>query len=176
MIPNVVVRPASDDDMVAISKIYAHYVYHSTATFETEPPDAGEMSRRRAEIRQRELPYLVAEKGGAVVGYAYATLYRPRKAYRFTVEDSIYIHPEHTGQGLGRMLLPVLIEASAQSGAREMIAVIGGSDNLASVQLHSRFGFRHAGVLKSVGFKFGRWLDSVLMQCPLGSGDKTLPE
>jgi L-amino acid N-acyltransferase YncA len=158
------VRPSNESDIEAISRIYAHYVRHSTATFETEPPDVTELRRRRADIRQRNLPYLVAERNGSVVGYAYATPYRPRNAYRFTVEDSIYIHPEHVGKGLGKTLLSALISVCAQSGARQMIAVIGGSDNTASIRLHKSFGFRHAGTLQSVGFKFEQWLDTVLMQ------------
>jgi len=174
--PSVKVRPSNDNDIAAITEIYAHNVCHSTVTFETEPPDAAEMARRRAEIRQRNLPHLVAELDGILVGYAYATPYRPRKAYHFTVEDSIYIHPKHIGQGLGRVLLPALIEACVQHGSRQMMAVIGGTDNAPSIRLHERFGFCHAGVLKSVGFKFGRWLDTVLMQRTLGSGDTTPPE
>jgi phosphinothricin acetyltransferase len=158
------VRPSNESDVEAISGIYAHYVRHSTATFETEPPDITEIACRRADIEQRNLPYFVAEKDGFVVGYAYATPYRPRNAYRFTVEDSIYIHPEHVGMGFGKALLSALIDACAQSGARQMIAVIGGSDNAASIRLHESFGFHHAGTLKSVGFKFEQWLDTVLMQ------------
>jgi L-amino acid N-acyltransferase YncA len=158
------IRPSNESDIEAISRIYAHYVRHSTTTFETEPPDVTELSRRRADIKQRNLPYLVLESNSSVVGYAYATPYRPRNAYRFTVEDSIYIHPEHLGQGLGKTLLSALINGCAQSGARQMIAVIGGSDNAASIRLHKSFGFRHAGTLQSVGFKFEQWLDTVLMQ------------
>jgi phosphinothricin acetyltransferase len=161
---NAKVRAAHDADADAITRIYAHYVLDSTATFEIEPPDAAEMSRRRADVQQQNLPYLVAEFNSAVVGYAYATPYRPRKAYRFTVEDSIYLHPEHTGKGLGKMLLAALIEECAQSGAQQMIAVIGGSDNAASIRLHESFGFHHVGILQSVGFKFDRWLDTTLMQ------------
>lgn len=173
--PGVAIRAANDDDIAAVTRIYAHYVRHSTATFETEPPNVQEMLRRTTDITQRNLPYLVAERDGAVLGYAYAVPYRPRKAYRFTVEDSIYIHPECLGQGLGRALLPALIEACEQRGARQMIAVIGGSDNAASIRLHERLGFRHAGVLRAVGFKFGRWLDTILMQRSLGGGDTTVP-
>lgn len=158
------IRPSNENDLEAISRIYAHYVRHSTATFETEPPDTIEIGRRRAEIKQRNLPYLVAESNGSVVGYAYATQYRPRNAYRFTVEDSIYIHPEHVRNGFGKALISALIDACTQSGARQMIAVIGGSDNAASIHLHDNFGFHHAGTLKSVGFKFEQWLDTILMQ------------
>jgi L-amino acid N-acyltransferase YncA len=158
------IRPSNESDIEAISRIYAHYVRHSTTTFETEPPDVAELGRRRADIKQRNLPYLVLESNSSVVGYAYATPYRPRNAYRFTVEDSIYIHPEHLGQGLGKTLLSALINGCAQSGARQMIAVIGGGDNTASIGLHESFGFRHAGTLRSVGFKFEQWVDTVLMQ------------
>lgn len=158
------VRAVNDGDTTTITEIYAHYVLHSTATFEIEPPDAEEMARRRAEVQQKNLPYLVAELNDIVVGYAYATLYRPRRAYRFTVEDSIYIHPGHIGKGLGKILLTELIQACEQSGVRQMIAVIGGSDNTASVHLHERLGFQHIGILREVGFKFGCWLDTTLMQ------------
>jgi L-amino acid N-acyltransferase YncA len=174
--PNVTIRASSAHDVAAIAEIYAHYVRHSTATFETEPPDVAEMARRRADTNQRNLPYLVAEQDGVVIGYAYAVPYRRRKAYRFTVEDSIYVHPDHTGQGLGAILLPALVEACVKRGARQMIAVIGGNDNAASIRLHEKFGFRHTGVFQSVGFKFGRWLDTVLMQRALGNGDGSLPE
>lgn len=169
------IRPASDNDLAAIVEIYAHYVRNGTVTFEIDPPGHAEIARRRAEVEAHGLPYLVAEVEGVVLGYAYAVPYRPRRAYRFTVEESIYIGPAHTRRGLGRLLLPALIEACERWGARQMVAVIGGSDNLASVRLHERFGFRHAGVLRSVGFKFGRWLDSVLMQRTLGAGDTTMP-
>lgn len=163
------IRAANDGDTAAITGIYAHYVLHSTATFEIEAPDAAEMSRRGADVQQKNLPYLVTELNGDVVGYAYVTPYRPRKAYRFTVEDSIYIHPDHTGKGLGKILLAALIDACTKTGARQMIAVIGGSENTASVGLHERFGFQHVGILKSVGFKFDRWLNATLMQKTLTS-------
>lgn len=169
MTSNVKVRVANDGDAVAIAGIYSHYVLNSTVTFELEAPDAAEMSRRRADVQQKNLPYLVAEISGTVVGYAYATPYRPRRAYRFTVEDSIYLHPDHTGKGLGKTLLTELIQVCEQGGARQMIAVIGGNDNAASVRLHERFGFQHVGVLKSVGFKFDRWLDTTLMQKTLAT-------
>ncbi|HZT30614.1 MAG TPA: GNAT family N-acetyltransferase [Bryobacteraceae bacterium] len=172
----VLVRPASDTDLPAITAIYAHHVRHGTATFEIDPPDLAEMTRRRAELERRGLPYLVAESDGLVAGYAYAGVYRPRVAYRFTVENSIYVHPGHQGQGIGRVLLPALIEACEQRGLRQMVAVIGDRNNLASIRLHERFGFRHVGVLENVGFKFGRWLDTVLMQRALGAGSAAPPE
>jgi phosphinothricin acetyltransferase len=157
-------RDASDADLPAIADIYAHYVIHTTASFEIEPPDIAEMGRRRQAVINLGLPWLVAEIDGSVAGYAYATLYRPRKAYRFTVEDSIYIHRDHAGKGIGAELLGRLIQSCQAWGARQMIAVIGGSDNAASIKLHTRFGFRHAATLTGVGYKFDRWVDSVLMQ------------
>lgn len=173
--PGAKIRPATDSDIPAITAIYSHHVLHGTASFEIDPPDEHEIARRRAEIERRSLPYLVAELDGAVVGYAYAGAYRPRIAYRFTVENSVYIHPARLGQGLGRLLLKTLIGACEQRGCRQMIAVIGDSANTASIRLHESLGFRHAGVLKSVGFKFGRWLDTVLMQLPLAEADQTRP-
>lgn len=170
------VRPATSSDAPAISGIYAHYVRNSSVTFEVDPPDYAEIERRMADVHARDLPYLVAEVESAVIGYAYAVPYRPRPAYRFTVEDSIYLHPSHTGRGTGRLLLSALLDACEQWGARQMVAVIGGSDNLASVAMHEKLGFRHVGVLQSVGFKFNRWHDSVLMQRELACGGWTLPE
>jgi phosphinothricin acetyltransferase len=162
-------RHATEADLPAIAAIYAHYVLHTTASFETEPPDVAEIARRRQAVLDLALPWLVAEADGAVTGYAYATLYRPRRAYRFTVEDSIYIHRDHAGKGLGAELLGRLIQACETWGARQMIAVIGSSDNIASIKLHTRFGFRHAATLTNVGYKFDRWVDSVLMQRPIGT-------
>ena len=169
-------RASDESDIPAIAEIYAHYVRHSTASFETEPPDAAEIARRRAQVVGIGLPWLVAEVDGVVAGYAYAGPYRPRRAYRFTVEDSIYIRPAHAGQGIGAALLDRLVGACEQWGARQMVAVIGGSDNLPSIRLHEKFGFRHAGLLRAAGFKFGRWADSVLMQRAIGLGDTTAPE
>lgn len=169
------IRPASEADLEAIAAIYGHHVRNSAATFELEAPDAQEMGRRRADIVQRGLPYFVAEVGGKVAGYGYAGAYRPRPAYRFTVEDSLYIHPERIGQGLGRLLLDRLIEACKQQGCRQMVAVIGDSGNAASIGLHERFGFRKVGVLEGVGFKFGRWVDTVLMQRNLSDGQTSDP-
>ncbi|MCW2248927.1 phosphinothricin acetyltransferase [Azospirillum fermentarium] len=171
--PAVRVRPSHDGDVAAITAIYAHHVLNGTASFEEVAPDAAEIARRRAGMLAQGFPYLVAEIGGEVVGYAYAGLYRTRSAYRFTAEDSIYIHPDRARQGIGRALLPELLDRCTALGYRQMVAVIGGTDNLGSIGLHAAFGFTHAGRLPAVGFKFGRWIDSVLMQRPLGDGDGT---
>jgi L-amino acid N-acyltransferase YncA len=163
----MLVRLSTDVDILAIAEIYGHHVRHGVATFEIDPPDANEMARRRTEVLQRGLPWLVAEIEGSVLGYAYATQYRSRAAYRFTLEDSIYVHPMHMSKGIGKLLLPELIARCQEVGARQMVAVIGDTDHPASIKLHARFGFRHVGVLQAVGFKFDRWLDTVLMQRPL---------
>ena len=162
------VRAARDADVAEIAAIYGHYVRTALATFEVDPPDAAEMARRRAGVLAHGLPYLVAELEGSVAGYAYAAPYRLRPAYRFTVENSVYVHPAHAGKGLGRLLLSGLIAGCEAAGARQMVAVIGDSGNAASIGLHAALGFRHVGVLRSVGFKSGRWVDTVLMQRPLG--------
>jgi phosphinothricin acetyltransferase len=171
----VVLREATDADTAAVQAVYAHYVRHSLATFEEEPPDAAEMARRRADIVGRGLPYLVAELDGMVKGFAYAGPYRLRSAYRFTLEDSIYVAPEALGRGLGRRLLFEIIGRSTALGYRQMVAVIGDSANAASIGLHGHLGFQPVGILRAAGFKFGRWVDSVLMQRPLGPGDATPP-
>jgi len=166
----ITIRAARDADMAQIAAIYAHHVRHGLASFEEVPPDAAELARRRAEIVGRSLPYLVAAGGDAIVGYAYAGPYRPRSAYRFTVEDSVYVHPDRAGRGIGRRLLPAVIAACAATGARQMVAVIGDSANAASIALHAACGFRNVGVLCAAGFKHGRWVDTVLMQRALGDG------
>lgn len=159
------IRPSRDADLPRIAAIYAHAVLTNEATFEIEPPTVEEMQRRRADVLLRGLPYLVAECDGEVAGYAYATPYRPRPAYRFTVEDSIYLDPRWQGRGIGHALLEVLIEECLRAGARQMIAVIGGGlGNEASVRVHARCGFVEAGLLRNVGYKFDRWLDTLLMQ------------
>ena len=157
-------RPAAAADFEAIASIYRHHVLTGCATFELEPPDADELRRRWRAVLDLGLPYLVAEADGLVAGYAYATQYRPRPAYRFTVEDSVYVRSDLKGKGLGSLLLAGLITACEAGQWRQMVAVIGDSANTASVRLHARLGFRHVGTLQNVGFKFGRWLDTVLMQ------------
>jgi phosphinothricin acetyltransferase len=169
------IRPSQEGDLAAICVIYGHHVRHGLATFEEAPPDVAELARRRAELLARGLPHLVAELEGAVVGYAYAGPYRPRPAYRHTVEDSVYLAPAHIGRGVGRALLAQLIDACTAAGYRQMVAVIGDSANAPSIGLHAALGFRQVGLLRSVGFKLGRWVDSVLMERPLGPGDSTLP-
>ena len=161
---SAIIRSAGASDMDAIAHIYAHHVSHGTATFEIEPPDSSEIGRRWSEVTAKGLPWLVADDGGEVVGYAYAGPYRPRLAYQHTVEDSIYVRADRLGTGVGRLLMPALIDATKACGMHQMIAVIGDSGNQASIQLHRRFGFQDAGLLKDVGFKFGRWLDTVFLQ------------
>jgi L-amino acid N-acyltransferase YncA len=161
---SVILRPAAATDMEAIALIYAHHVTYGTGSFETEPPDTREMTRRWSEVKARGLPWLVAEVGDEIGGYAYAAPYRARIAYRRTVEDSIYVRADRLGTGLGKLLMPALISATQTCGMHQMIAVIGDSANQASIRLHRRFGFREVGVLKDVGFKFDRWLDTVFMQ------------
>ena len=168
-------RAATPDDIGEIHSIYAHHVLKGLASFEEEPPSPAELRRRYDEVTGRGLPYLVAEFGGMVAGYAYCTLYRARSAYRYSLEDSVYVRPDAQGRGIGIMLLDQLIGRCEALGYRQMIAVIGDSANAASIGLHARAGFLRVGTLRSVGFKFGRWVDSVVMQRPLGSGDATPP-
>jgi phosphinothricin acetyltransferase len=170
------IRASRDDDLAAITAIYGHHVRHGSASFETEPPSLEEMGRRRAELIARGYPYLAAEDGAGIAGYAYAGPYRSRPAYRDTVENSVYLRPDAIGRGVGRRLLEVLIGDCAARGYRQMIAVVGDSGNIASIRLHERAGFRLIGALKSVGFKHGRWLDTVLLQRPLGPGDGAPPQ
>jgi phosphinothricin acetyltransferase len=168
-------RPSIEADMPAITAIYAHHVLHGTASFEIEPPGLEDMCRRRESVLAKGLPYIVAEADGAVVGYAYAGTYRPRAAYRDSVENSVYIRHDMLGYGIGRRLLEELIRQCEARDLRQMIAVIGDSAHIASIRLHERCGFRHVGTLTSVGYKHGRWLDSVLMQRRLGAGDAAPP-
>jgi L-amino acid N-acyltransferase YncA len=162
------IREAREEDMAAVQAIYAHHVLHDTASFEEEPPSVAEMMRRRGVVIERGLPYLVAERNSAVVGYSYAMPYHGRSAYRFTIEDSVYIDHRFMRAGIGRALLSSLVDRCAAGQWRQMIAVIGDSGNVGSIALHASLGFRHAGALRNVGFKFGRWIDSVLMQRDLG--------
>jgi phosphinothricin acetyltransferase len=171
----VLVRDAVDADMPAIQAIYAHHVLHGLATFEEVPPSVGEMAQRRAAVLNAGLPYLAAEVAGAVVGYAYATPYRPRPAYRHTIEDSIYVAHGLGGRGVGRALLCALVERCELGPWRQMLAVIGNSGNAGSIGVHRSCGFEPVGTLRSVGFKLGRWVDTVLMQRSLGDGDRSAP-
>ena len=165
------IRPARTSDIPAINRIYAHAVEHGTASFELTPPNEAEMARRMKYLLDRNFPYLIAETDDVCCGYAYAGPYRARPAYRWTLEDSVYIVPDMHRRGIGRALLVALIETSQARGFRQMIAVIGDSTKqAASVGLHEAIGFRHVGILQDVGFKHGRWLDSVLMQYTLGPG------
>ena len=171
------IRPVGSADLPQIQAIYAHHVATGTASFEEEPPDLAEMTRRCDALLAVGLPYLVAaEPDGKILGYAYAGPFRPRRAYRFSVENSIYTRPDSAGKGIGRALLTALIRQAAAWGARQMIAVIGDSGNAGSIGLHKALGFQPIGVIRSVGFKHGRWLDSVLMQLSLGDGDASPPQ
>ena len=172
----LLVRPSADDDIPPITRIYAHHVLHGLASFEEIPPDEAELAARRRDVLRHGLPYLAAEQAGAVVGYCYAAPYRDRSAYRFTIEDSVYTDAARVGQGIGRALLARLIEVGEQGPWRQMIAVIGDSENHASIRLHAAQGFRMIGTHPAVGFKFGRWVDSILMQRELGQGARTLPQ
>jgi phosphinothricin acetyltransferase len=171
----LVVRDAADADMPAIQAIYAHHVLHGVASFEEVPPSVQEMAERRASVLKAGLPYLAAELDDTLVGYAYATAYRPRPAYRFTLEDSVYVAQGLDGRGIGRALLRALIERCERGPWRQMLAVIGNSGNAGSIALHRRLGFQPIGTLRSVGFKHDRWVDTVLMQRALGDGDGSAP-
>ena len=170
-----VVRDATDDDLAAIQAIYAHHVLHGVASFEETPPDIAEMRARRDKVLDHGLPYLVAECGGTVAGYAYATPYRPRSAYRFTIEDSIYIDEAQRGRWIGRALLGALIARCEAGPWRQMLAVIADGGRGGSTSLHRAFGFEPIGTLQSVGFKHGRWIDTALLQRPLGEGASVHP-
>ena len=169
------IRSAEPRDLAAITRIYAHAVSQGTASFELEAPDEREMTRRYSELRDGGFPFIVADINGVLAGYAYAGPYRARPAYRFTVEDSIYIDPTMQRRGIGRALLTRLLAETEAAGFRQMIAVIGDSANTPSIALHAAAGFRMVGTFESVGYKFGRWLDSVLMQKALGKGATTVP-
>ncbi|HJQ55940.1 MAG TPA: GNAT family N-acetyltransferase [Vineibacter sp.] len=169
------IRESRDDDIAAITRIYGFHVLHGLASFEEQAPSEAEMARRRADVLAKGYPYIAAERDGKLVGYAYASAYRPRPAYRFAVENSIYIDQEDRCGGVGSALLPALIVRCTAGGYRQMIAIIGDSANAASIGLHAKFGFRMIGTIASVGWKHGRWVDSVLMQRALGDGDGAGP-
>jgi phosphinothricin acetyltransferase len=172
---SVIVRDAAAYDMSAVARIYAHHVLQGLATFEEQPPAAGELLGRRAAIVEAGLPYLVALAGSRIVGYAYASGYRARSGYRYTVEDSVYVEDGLGGLGIGTALLAALIARCESGPWRQMLAVIGDSGNAASIALHRRLGFEPTGTFCSVGFKLGRWVDTVLMQRPLGAGGRSPP-
>lgn len=171
--PSVTIRPCEEADMEAITDIYRHAVLYGSASFEIEPPSVETMRERRQVLLSGGFPYIVAEVEGAVVGYAYAGPHRARPAYGATVEDSIYVDPNRKGLGIGKTLLLALIDEATAKGFRQMVAVVGDSDNAASVGVHRAAGFDMVGTLKSVGWKHNRWLDIVLMQRPLGEADTT---
>jgi len=172
---DIVVRPSSDDDVEAMIAIYAHHVQRGLGEFDFEPLHGDDIKRRRKNMARRRLPHLVAEHDGAVIGYAYAVPFRKRPAYRYAVKHSIYVHPDHLNSGVGRRLLPALIDACTTAGYRQMIAYIDLA-NLPSQRLHETFGFEQAGLLKAVGFRYGRWTDSILMQRALGPGGTAPPD
>jgi L-amino acid N-acyltransferase YncA len=171
----MLIRNTTDDDVIAVQAIYSHWVLHGTASFEIEPPSVDEIRQRRNDVLAKGLPYLCAEHEGTLIGYAYANSFRPRPAYRFCVEHSVYAHPDARRSGVARLLMAELVTRCEQAGARQMIAVIGGVDNKASIALHSVMGFEHVGVMSGTGWKFDRWLDTVLMQRTLGLGKSTPP-
>jgi L-amino acid N-acyltransferase YncA len=172
----ITIRPSRDEDVAAITAIYAHHVLNGTGTFETEPPTAADMAARRSDVLGKNLPYLVAEEAGEVLGFAYCNWFKPRPAYRYSAEDSIYLAEAARGHGLGSRLLAALSEAAEAAGIRKLIAVIGDSANAGSVGVHRAQGFTHVGVLKDCGWKFGEWRDVVLMEKVLGAGSTTQPE
>lgn len=169
-------RPSTDADVPAITAIYGHHVTHGTGTFETTPPTQEDMAARRADVLAKGLPYLVAELEGRVVGFAYCQWFKPRPAYRFSAEDSIYLDPDAAGQRLGNKLLGELARQAEAAGVRKLIAVIGDSGNVRSIGVHRAMGFRHVGTIEACGWKFGRWLDIVLMEKSLGQGSRTPPD
>jgi phosphinothricin acetyltransferase len=169
------IRPSRDPDVAAITAIYSHHVLHGTGTFETTPPSESEMAARRQDVLAKGLPYLVIEEGGRVLGYAYCQWFKPRPAYRFSAEDSIYMHPDAAGKGLGKVLLAELMKEAEAVGVRKLIAVIGDSANTASVGVHKALGFAPVGTIKDCGWKFDRWLDIVIMDKAIGEGATTRP-
>jgi phosphinothricin acetyltransferase len=176
MTASVSIRDSTDADLGAIQAIYAHHVAHGLGSFEEIPPDIATMAERRAALLAKALPYLVAERAGRIAGYAYAGPFRPRAAYRYSLEDSIYVAPDALGGGIGRGLLEALLARAEAWGARQMVAVIGDSANAGSIGLHKALGFRMVGVFEAIGYKHGRWVDIVMMQRPLGRGCDVPPE
>ncbi|MCK5546988.1 MAG: N-acetyltransferase [Rhodospirillaceae bacterium] len=170
----IIIRDCEAADMDAVTRIYAHHVERGLSSFEETAPDVQEMTGRHYAILQRNHPFMVAEINGRVLGFAYASTFRPRSAYNFTVENSVYVEPSATGQGIGSKLIEQLIDTCTELGFRQMIAIIGDTENHASIRLHERFGFKQVGLLNATGFKFGRWVDTVIMQRSLGDGNTTL--
>ncbi|MCW5255052.1 N-acetyltransferase family protein [Verminephrobacter aporrectodeae subsp. tuberculatae] len=170
------IRPSAASDIPAIAAIYRHHVLHGTGTFEIDPPCEADMAARRADVLARGLPWLVAEKDGQVLGFAYANWFKPRPAYRFSAEDSIYVSDSARGLGLGRRLLTEVATQAEAAGVRKLLAVIGDSANAGSIGVHRALGFTEVGIMRSVGWKFGAWRDVVLMEKPLGEADRTAPE
>ena len=170
------IRPAIDADIGAITTIYAHHVLHGTGTFETTPPNEEDMAGRRRDVLAKGLPYLVVEDASGVLGFAYCNWFKPRPAYRFSAEDSIYLAPDAQGLGLGRLLLTELMAQAERAGVRKLIAVIGDSANDGSIGLHKACGFTHVGILSACGWKFDRWLDVVMMERSIGLGSSAAPE
>jgi L-amino acid N-acyltransferase YncA len=170
-----IIRPSLLEDIPSITAIYAHHVLTGTGTFETDPPSENDMTQRRTDVLAKGLPYLVADDGDKILGFAYCNWFKPRPAYRYSAEDSIYLAPEAHGKGLGRALLTELMAQAANCGVRKLIAVIGDSSNAGSIGVHQSAGFEHVGLLKSCGWKFDRWLDVVLMDKTLGLGDSSAP-
>jgi phosphinothricin acetyltransferase len=170
-----IIRPSQDCDIPQITAIYAHHVCHGTGTFEVDPPTEADMTQRRADVLSKGLPYLVATENGLVLGFAYCNWFKPRPAYRYSAEDSIYLAPQAAGQGLGRALLAELSSQAERAGVRKLIAVIGDSNNTGSIGVHLSAGFSHVGTLKSCGWKFDQWLDVVLMDKAIGLGDTSRP-
>ncbi|WP_114973213.1 GNAT family N-acetyltransferase [Rhodoferax ferrireducens] len=171
-----IIRPSQPEDIPAISAIYTHHVLHGTGTFEIDPPSLADMANRRADVLAKGLPYLVVSAGDKVLGFAYCNWFKPRPAYRFSAEDSIYLAPDAHGQGLGRLLLTELAAQAEKAGVRKLIAVIGDSANTGSIGVHRSVGFSHVGILKSCGWKFDQWRDVVMMDKALGWGDTNAPQ
>jgi L-amino acid N-acyltransferase YncA len=169
------IRPSTDADLASITAIYEHYVLQSTCTFEVTPPSVEDMAQRRQDVLSKGLPYLVLEKQASVIGFAYCNWFKPRPAYRYSAENSIYLAPQAIGQGLGKLLMAELMAQAERAGIRKLIAVIGDSDNIGSTNLHKSCGFNPVGVISACGWKFERWLDIVLMERAMGSGSSSKP-